>query len=197
MLEPGDMLYLPPRYAHDGIAEGECQTYSIGFRSPQRAELARELLLRLADEEAGAAGEAVYRDPGQSAVRAPGEIPAELQRFAQEAVRKALKDPQALPRALGEYLSEPKPDVWFEVGPTAPRAWRSVRLDRRTRMLYDGRHLFINGESWHASGPDARLMRKLADERRLGAAELARASDEALRTAGRLVRSRVGARGAA
>ncbi|HYD75776.1 JmjC domain-containing protein [Ramlibacter sp.] len=178
-LEAGDMLYLPPRYAHDGIAEGECQTYSIGFRSPQRAELARELLLRLAEEDAGAAGEAVYRDPGQVAVRAPGEVPAELQRFAQEALRAALKDPQALPRALGEYLSEPKPDVWFDAG-HAPRAWRSVRLDRRTRMLYDGRHLFINGESWHASGPDARLMRKLADERRLGPTELARASEEAL-----------------
>lgn len=179
VLEPGDLLYLPPRYAHDGIAQGECQTYSIGFRSPQRAELARELLLRLAEEEAGGAGDAVYRDPGQVAVRAPGEIPAELQRFAQEALRAALKDPQALPRALGEYLSEPKPDVWFDAG-QAPRAWRSVHLDRRTRMLYDGRHLFINGESWHASGPDARLMRKLADERRLGTAELARASEEAL-----------------
>ncbi|WP_332816394.1 JmjC domain-containing protein [Ramlibacter sp.] len=179
VLEPGDMLYLPPRHAHDGIAEGECQTYSIGFRAPQRSELARELLLRLADEDAGDAGEALYRDPGQSAVRAPGEIPPELRRFAQEALRAALKDPQALPRALGEYLSEPKPDVWFEPG-AAPGARRSVRLDRRTRMLYDGRHLFINGESWHASGPDARLMRRLADERRLDGAELSRASEEAL-----------------
>ena len=34
ILEPGDMLYLPPHYAHDGIAIGDCQTYSIGFRSP-------------------------------------------------------------------------------------------------------------------------------------------------------------------
>jgi 50S ribosomal protein L16 3-hydroxylase len=36
VLEPGDMLYLPPRYAHDGVAEGECMTYSIGFRAPKR-----------------------------------------------------------------------------------------------------------------------------------------------------------------
>jgi 50S ribosomal protein L16 3-hydroxylase len=44
VLEPGDLLYLPPRYAHDGIAQGECQTYSIGFRAPARGELARGLL---------------------------------------------------------------------------------------------------------------------------------------------------------
>ena len=44
VLEPGDMLYLPPKWAHDGIAEGECMTWSIGFRSPQAGELARELL---------------------------------------------------------------------------------------------------------------------------------------------------------
>src|SRR4051812_29628886 len=42
VLEPGDMLYLPPRWAHDGIAVGECQTYSIGFRAPSRSEIARE-----------------------------------------------------------------------------------------------------------------------------------------------------------
>ncbi|MGZ5848666.1 MAG: winged helix domain-containing protein, partial [Ramlibacter sp.] len=49
----------------------------------------------------------------------------------------------------------------------------------RTRMLYDARHVFVNGESWRAGGADARLMRRLADERRLGAADLSRASDEA------------------
>jgi len=179
VLEPGDMLYLPPRYAHDGIAEGECQTYSIGFRAPRRGELARELLLRLSEDAAEAAGEAMYRDASQCAVREAGAIPAELERFAQDALKAALKDPHALARALGEYLSEPKPNVWFDAGPV-PRGSRPLQLDRRTRMLYDGRHLFINGESWRASGPDARLMRKLADERRLDTADLARASDEAL-----------------
>ncbi|KQT11151.1 JmjC domain-containing protein [Ramlibacter sp. Leaf400] len=180
VLEAGDMLYLPPRYAHDGIAEGEdCQTYSIGFRSPRRGELARELLQRLAEDAAETAGDGLYRDAVQTAVREPGAIPGELERFAHDALKAALKDPHALARALGEYLSEPKANVWFDTGDT-PRRLRSVVLDRRTRMLYDGRHLFVNGESWRASGPDARLMRKLADERRLEPGDLARASDEAL-----------------
>ena len=178
VLEPGDMLYLPPRYAHDGIAEGECQTYSIGFRAPARAELARDLLQRIADEAAEDPAELLYRDPDQPATDAPGAIPEALTRFAQQAVTAALKDPSALDRALGEYLTEPKANVWFEPG-AAPRRLRSVALDPRTRMLHDRRHVFINGEAWRAGGRDAALMRRLADRRRLDAADLAQASDAA------------------
>ena len=75
VLEPGDMLYLPPLYAHDGVAQGECQTYSIGFRSPGRGELARELLQRLSDDAAELAGESLYRDPSQEATAAAGRDP--------------------------------------------------------------------------------------------------------------------------
>ena len=83
----------------------------------------------------------------------------------------ALADPQALDRALGEYLTEPKASVWFEAGAPARAGRRGlieVVLDRRTRMMYDARHVFINGESYRASGRDAALMRALADRRRLG-----------------------------
>ena len=55
-----------------------------------------------------------------------------------------------------------------------------VVLDKRTRMMYDEQHIFINGESYRAAGDDAVLMRRLADGRTLGPQELARASDEAL-----------------
>ncbi|MBI5275727.1 MAG: cupin domain-containing protein [Burkholderiales bacterium] len=179
LLEPGDMLYLPPRYAHDGIAEGECQTYSIGFRAPQRGELAQELLQRLADDARDSAGEALYRDAGHAPTATPGAIPAELVAFAREALAAALKDPGALERTLGEYLTEPKPQVWFEGG-RAPRRLDSVVLDRRTRMMHDARHVFVNGESWRAAGADARLMRRLADRRALTAQDLAGASEGAL-----------------
>ena len=81
-------------------------------------------------------------------------------------------------RALGEYLSEPKSNVWFEPG-RAPRQLQGVQLDARTRMLHDRRHVFINGEAWRAAGRDAALMRRLADRRRLDARELASASEAA------------------
>ena len=178
VLNPGDMLYLPPRYAHDGIAVGECMTYSIGFRSPNRGELARELLQRLAEDASDLAGEAIYRDPQQAAVPTPGAIPAALHDFAHDSVRVAMQDPDAFACVMGEYLTEPKANVWFEGG-SARSDFGSLVLDRRSRMMYDARHIFINGEGFRASGRDAALMHKLADERRLDGALLRGASADA------------------
>jgi 50S ribosomal protein L16 3-hydroxylase len=179
VLEPGDLLYLPPRYAHDGIAEGDCQTYSIGFRAPAQGEPARKLLQRMADETAEAGAARIYQDPRQEATAAPGAIPEALAVFARDALAAALKDPSTLDRALGEYLTEPKANVWFEPG-RVPRRLRSIALDARTRMLHDRRHVFINGEAWRAGGRDAALMRRLADQRRLDALELEGASEAAI-----------------
>ena len=180
VLEPGDMLYLPPGYAHDGVAVGgDCMTYSIGFRSPKRGELARELLQRLAEDAADEVGDALYRDAKQPAVSTPGAMPAALQDFARGALQAALKDPLALPRLLGEYLSEPKSNVWFEAGAEAALD-DGLELDHRSRMMYDEHHIFINGESYRASGRDAKLMRQLADARRLDARDMAKASPAAV-----------------
>ena len=89
------MLYLPPMWAHDGIAEGECMTYSVGFRSPKQDELARELFLRLSDAPDECPKDVVYKDPKQTAVAHPGEIPAALLDFARQALEKALAGPLA------------------------------------------------------------------------------------------------------
>lgn len=172
VLEPGDLLYLPPGYAHDGIAQGECMTYSIGFRIPNKAELARELLLRLAEDAEQSVGVALYRDPQQSAVAQPAQIPAQMLEFAQQALFDAQRDPLAFARGLGEYMTEPKPNVWFEAqqGDAAPSfAGKGLQLDRRTRMMFDVHHIFINGESYLASGRDARAMQELANQRSLPA----------------------------
>jgi 50S ribosomal protein L16 3-hydroxylase len=177
VLEPGDMLYLPPGWGHDGAAQGECMTCSIGFRAPTAAELARDVLQRAAEslEEDRSPR---YRDARQRAASHPAEVPAALQGFAEAAVRRALAAPHRLARALGEALTEPKPRVWFEAGRPL-EAGRGLALDRRTRMMYDSAHVFVNGEAFRAGGRDAALMRRLADERRLQAAALARLSPAA------------------
>lgn len=183
VLEPGDMLYLPPGYAHDGIAEGECMTYSVGFRIPNRAELARELLQRLAEDAEDQVGVALYRDPQQVAVDQPAEIPEQMLEFARQAVANALKDPQALSRGLGEYMTEPKPNVWFDeqsIKAEIPVGC-GIELDRRTKMMFDAHHIFINGESYVASGNDASIIRTLANERELSASDVKKCSLQARR----------------
>lgn len=194
VLQAGDMLYLPPGYAHDGVAQPgtgadgrpqACMTYSIGFRAPAQRELAAALLTRLAEmtqDEDGEARPKLYRDPSQPASFNPAQVPPALLRFAEQALARALREPQALASALGEYLSEPKPNVWFESGDQAAEGLQKgqgVRLHPRSRMLYDEQRVFINGEAFVARGTDARLMRQLADKRRLPAATLARLSPSA------------------
>ena len=185
LLEPGDMLYLPPLWGHDGVAEGECMTCSIGFRAATETALAQELLHQLADElepppadATGRAAERIYRDPQQPATATPGRLPDSLRQFAQAALQKALRDPQALDRVLGGLMTEPKPQVWFDPGAPLPPCCGAV-LDRRSRMAYDDAHVFINGEAFRAGGRDARLMRQFADARQLAAAEVARLSADA------------------
>ena len=180
LLEAGDMLYLPPRYAHDGVAVGECMTCSVGFRAPQQGELARELLQRLADDAPELVGDSLYRDPHQPATLSPAEIPRAVQTFAREAILRVLKDPLALARTLGELLTEPKSEVWFERPSAADAALAgALRLDRRTKMMFDDRHVFINGEAFRAGGKDATLIRRLADQRRLNAAQVGALSVDA------------------
>src|SRR5262249_59213078 len=76
VLEPGDMLYLPPGVAHHGVATEECLTYSIGFRAPAHAEVIAAFLRRvvMAVDQAER-----YADPDLAPTRRPGEIaPAAL-----------------------------------------------------------------------------------------------------------------------
>ena len=176
LLGPGDMLYLPPRWAHDGIAVGDdCMTYSMGFRVPQRGGLAGELLQRMADEFDDAT---LYRDPYQPATATPAAMPPALEAFAADGLQRLLAQRTSLVCALGEVMTEPKPRVWFDE-PGHDWTPSAVALDRRTRMMYDDKHVFINGESFRAGGADARLMRALADQRSLSAAQVQRASHDA------------------
>lgn len=156
VLEPGDMLYLPPHIAHDGVADGECMTCSIGFRAPSAGELGAQFLYYLAERgglrDSGA--DDLYRDPKQPAVAAPAELPpAMVGRVAEivDAIRWRKRD---VAEFLGCYLSEPKSNVVFEppARPLSEAAFvaqasrRGVRLDRRAALLYNARSYFINGE---------------------------------------------------
>jgi len=174
VLDPGDMLYLPPLWAHDGEAIGECMTYSIGFRAPQRLELVSELIQRMADSAIDIADFDWYRDPNQRAVASSAELPTELVNFAAHSLEKAVANTELLSRALGEYLTEPNATTIFESSVLVSnyrldklKDIKGIQLNRKTKMLFDRRHIFINGESFVVSGADAKLLQQLANKRNL------------------------------
>jgi 50S ribosomal protein L16 3-hydroxylase len=180
VLEPGDWLYLPPRWAHDGVAEGcDCITASVGFRAPSMLELADQLLPRLLDPDDEEPADLMkrYQDAGLQATNTPAQVPDELLAFAQLALARAVNDPQRLARALGEWLSEPKAQQVFS--PKSGDAQYGIELAPASRMLVDRWHVFFNGDAFRASGKDAALMARLAHARRLEKADLTRLSADA------------------
>ncbi|WP_116364292.1 JmjC domain-containing protein [Parahaliea mediterranea] len=104
LLNPGDLLYVPPGLAHWGIAEGECTTFSIGFRAPSRGDL----LARLTD---GILNDAPARelvaDPARQAAERAGEISrADIEQARRQAL--SLLEAAGDPSWLGELVTEPR-----------------------------------------------------------------------------------------
>ncbi len=176
VLEAGDMLYLPPHYAHNGIAEDDCMTYSIGFRTPAYQELAEQFLVYLQDR---IEVDGMYADPNLKTQQHPSEISTAMLRQAEQAINKVRWDREDIANFLGCYLSEPKPHIFFEA-PGQPlslnKFGQSIRkhglqLDLKSQMLCHAGWVFINGEAHRANEPDYPLLRTLADERTLPALE--------------------------
>jgi 50S ribosomal protein L16 3-hydroxylase len=176
-LGPGDMLYLPPDHAHEGVAVDACTTYSIGFRAPSAQELGTAFLDWMRDnlELTGR-----YADPELAATNEPARISTRMQaQFA--AMLEAIRwDPSTVRRFVGCHLTEPKPSVVFDRPPhPAPlrrfaleAQRRGLCLDARTQILYDARNVYVNGVcvSWpRGSGS---ILRRLANQRRIAGAEL-------------------------
>ncbi len=185
VLQPGDMLYLPPHYAHDGVAIGECMTYSIGFRAPSYQELGVAFLEFMA-ESIELPGR--YADPELSPATHSAEIgTAMLQKVADE-LNKVRFTADDVAIFLGEYLSEPKASTVFDAPkrPLSPAPFsrkavkQGISLSRKTQMLYRGRHVFVNGESFNAGAADKALLSLLANRRRLDGAEVASASEDVM-----------------
>jgi len=183
LLEPGDMLYLPPHYAHDGTAVGECMTYSIGFRAPAYQELGEAFLQFMADS-IDLPGR--YADPDLSPAKHPAEIGKPMLDAVAAEIAKVRFTDDDIAIFLGEYMSEPKPTVYFDTpspllqpGKFRQRVLKKgVKLSRKTTMLYTGKHLFINGESFAIGRADRKALLLLANERALSGEEIAASSDD-------------------
>ena len=172
LLSAGDMLYLPPEIAHDGVAVEACYTYSIGFRAPSHRELVSQFLIFL-EERLGGGGR--YSDPDLSAQTRPAQLSASMI----EKVGRILGDiswtRRDVAEFLGTYLTEPKPRILFapprkpltDIAFSHASHRDGVELAPASLMLYGKANLFINGEQYEMNKVLATPMRRLADTRRL------------------------------
>jgi 50S ribosomal protein L16 3-hydroxylase len=172
LLGPGDMLYLPPHYAHHGVAMDVCMTYSIGFRAPSAQELAHAFLVHIQDT---LHIEGQYADPDLRLQSHPAEISRAMLEQIEAMIARIQWGPADIAQFAGRYLSDPKPNVFFETpertlslaafGKLANQ--RGVALDLRTRMLFTGAEFFINGEAFRPEADGIEALKTLADHRRL------------------------------
>jgi 50S ribosomal protein L16 3-hydroxylase len=178
-LEPGDMLYLPPGWGHEGTAIGACQTYSIGFRAPTGVELSIAFLDYL--HERGFA-DIAYGDSDRRPALHPARIDPHLIGHASRALQAIRWDDGVVADFMGKYLSEPKQHVYFNP-PDHPlargaftRKLRSatIRLDRRSRMLSHGLRFYLNGALFKVARANASALQQLADRREIAGSRLAR-----------------------
>jgi 50S ribosomal protein L16 3-hydroxylase len=179
LLEPGDILYVPPRIAHNGVAVGDdCMTYSIGFRAPARSELighyVDDVLDALADDDR-------YDDPGLVAQANPGEISADAVSALHAMITTTLADRAAFARWFGGYNSTPKyPDIDWQ--PEAPVGASELRealaggepLCRNPASRFSfirqdagGVLLFVDGGCFECTGETAAFAKTLCAQDRV------------------------------
>ena len=174
VLEPGDMLYVPPGWAHEGTAVGDdCMTYSIGFRAPSRSELIAHWCDHLLDE---IAEDDRYTDADLIAQANPGEISAQNLASLHAMITDKLLDREAFARWFGQYSSTPKyadrdlrPETVDTAEHMATLLAGGTKLARNPASRYsfirhgtDALTLFVDGESFDLSGPVAAFAERLS-----------------------------------
>jgi 50S ribosomal protein L16 3-hydroxylase len=171
-LEPGDMLYLPPQYAHNGTALSDCMTWSVGFRVPTAEDMVGNFLNYLQDRLTPTG---LYSDPDLNRQRHPAEIPATMVNQVSAMLKAIRWDKATVEDFLGSYLSEPKSHVFYEP-PEQPMksaafakalARNGIHLDPRSQLLFRGPAYFMNGERVDATPVTLESLQTLADRRAL------------------------------
>ncbi|HWE27427.1 MAG TPA: cupin domain-containing protein [Polyangia bacterium] len=177
LLEPGDMLYLPPGVAHWGVAEGPCFTYSIGFLAPSHEALIQNFLGYLGQALAPRIDpDALYRDPDLTPPKDPLAIGDAMVQKVASVVGAIRWDRSMVEEFLGRFLTGPKPHVVFAPPrrPLLPDAFaRRLRgrgrltLALASRGLTRGGQLFFNGETHPATRATQRRFEELVGTRSL------------------------------
>jgi 50S ribosomal protein L16 3-hydroxylase len=185
LLEPGDMLYLPPHLAHWGIAVSDgvvdCMTYSIGFRAPKNQELATEFLGYMQDKlnQDAINITGMYQDADLNLQEHPAEIGQDMIAKVSAILKNIHWTDQDVGDFLGTYLSEPKLDVVFDANKKISLSTfnkklitHGIALDLKSQMLFINNQFYLNAEAVAFTNNSAVLLSKLADYRQLNASDI-------------------------
>ena len=104
-LNPGDMLYLPPKIAHHGVAIGQCTTFSVGFRAPAATEMLDDLATELLSRDITPNH---LQDPPLNAAMANEPISGAYIQQVKELLQQTLDDEQMLGEWFAQFMTEPK-----------------------------------------------------------------------------------------
>ena len=181
LLEPGDMLYLPPGIAHYGVALDECMTISVGFRAPDYYSLVSAYI----DDQYGSISDEFsiprYQDPDLSLQNSCGEISAKSLEKIAEIIQSSCNDNQSIKKWFGRYITEPRstiePDL-PETEYTVDSLRDACEFQREIYRLEDARFayikkdantttLFINGEEFVLVNSATNLAPAICDRRRI------------------------------
>ncbi|WP_068077352.1 cupin domain-containing protein [Novosphingobium lentum] len=199
LLEPGDILYVPPGVPHNGVAVGDdCMTYSIGFRAPSRSELiahwCEDVLDGLADDDR-------YADPDLVRPDNPGEIPGDTIAALHAMVTDALRDRDTFARWFGRHNTARKyPEVDWQPGEAVPPGRLRKMMARGVALLRNPAsrfafirtgpgtvQLFVDGDGFECSGHTVALAERLCAQDRIELSAGLATSDDDLALIARLL----------
>ena len=192
ILQPGDMLYLPPHVGHHGVSlDDDCLTYSFGYRSYQGQELWDSLGDYLSEKNKFTT---LYQDPNWAKIQATSAMPREAWLNAKQLMQQMLDDDTLLESWFGCFATRPDQQAELHMPlPLTEDEWGNLPMfveellnstgvlrDASCRIAYQEidvsntvKRLFINGCEWDIDGVSAALIEKIANHRLVGVSELA------------------------
>ena len=186
ILEPGDMLYLPPHVGHHGVSlSDDCMTYSFGFRSYQGQELWDSFGDFLSEQGQPTA---LYSDPNWVVTKSTALIPPQAWLNAKESMQRLLDDEKTLKNWFASFVTSldeqaeqqlPMPLADEELGEISLfidelKAGEGLMRDGACRVAYleDELQLFINGCAWQIEEVASELVKYFANNRFIATAKL-------------------------
>lgn len=178
-LEPGDILYLPPRIGHNGIAlSDDCMTYSVGFRAPSHAEILRSFTDFVGEQ---LSAEMRYQDADLQLQDNPAQITDSAFAKVRAIFNAYLREPGLLEDWFGQLMTEPKYPQEADAEPddytpeqVAQFLQEGGQLKRSegARFAYRRKQvknfvLYVNGQSCEVGAHEGDFVRMLCDGERV------------------------------